>query len=360
MSKKICFLISNMNNSGGTERVCSIIANGLADNGYEVMITSVSEGNKPFFPLNKNIKINSLVDRPGRVLYRLPNIIYRLRKLLIRKNVDVLIVVETMSVLFTLPAIQGLFIKHICWEHFNFNSDLGRSSRRLARQLAARYCDVVVTLTERDKSYWKSGTFHRNQIISIPNPSPFKLQNNLKKINTRIVLAVGRLTHQKGFDLLLQSWVQVTKHFPDWKLVIVGEGEDRTLLENYIVQKGMTSKIELVGNTYNVGQYYELAEIFCLSSRFEGFPMVLLETLAYGIPVVAFDCDTGPSEILENTGSLLVPKENIELLADALMQFISNDNLRSMVGFENLQRSRIYQPNLIIYRWIEMIESLDH
>lgn len=355
MKKKICFLIGNINNAGGTERVCSIIANQLDDLGHQVIITSISEGDKPFFELNKNIKINSLFTTSGRALNRTLPIIYRLRKTLKSEDIDTLIVVESMSVLFTLPAVQGLSTKHICWEHFNFKTDLGKFGRRLARQLAARYCDSVVTLTERDKKYWETSTSHKNQVISIPNPSPFVVQKYSPEKNSKTVLAVGRLTHQKGFDLLLQAWKEIDSQFQNWRLLIVGEGEDRNLLEEYVLQNELRNSVSFVGKTDNIGEYYKQADIFCLSSRFEGFPMVLLETLAYGIPVVAFDCDTGPAEILEGTGSILVPKEDTKQFACSLIQLIKNKALREEISSKSIEKSIEYMPDKIIKEWQKLI-----
>lgn len=231
---KVLILGGNFNNTGGTERVGSMLANGLSEVGYEILLGSISYGDKPFFPINEDINVISLFNSPGRTLYRTPNIIYKIRKLLKEENIDTLIVVETMSVLFTLPATLGLPVKHICWEHFNFNDDLGKKGRRVARQLAARYCDSVVTLTERDKSYWLQGTQHKSQITAIANPCPFPVQEYIKGEDTKIVLAVGRLTYQKGFDMLLEAWIQVNQVMPDWTLKIVGEGEDRAKLTDFI------------------------------------------------------------------------------------------------------------------------------
>lgn len=354
---RVLILGGNFNNTGGTERVGSMLANGLSEAGYEVLLASISYGDKPFFPINKNIKIISLFNSPGRTLYRTPNIIYKIRSLLKEERIDTLIVVETMSVLFTLPATLGLPIKHICWEHFNFNNALGKSGRRIARQLAARYCDSVVTLTERDKEYWLQGTHHKSQITAIANPCPFPVQNYIKKENTKIVLAVGRLTPIKGFDLLLQSWLEVNKAMPDWRLKIVGEGGERSKLTKFIIENKLTDSVELVGNTDNVSQYYRQAEIFCLSSRFEGFPMVLLETLAFGLPVVSFDCDTGPAEVLENTGSILVTNNDISRLASSLIEIMNDNEQRETISQNSKKKAEIYQPENIISQWIDLLES---
>ena len=356
---KILILGGNFNNTGGTERVGSMLANGLSEAGYEIVLASISGGDKPFFPVNKDIKIVSLFNTLGRTLYRTPNIIHKIRKLLKQESTDTLIVVETMSVLFTLPATLGLPVNHICWEHFNFNSDLGRKGRRVARQLAARYCDSVVTLTERDKEYWLKGTQHKSQITAIANPCPFPIQEYAKEGNSKIVLAVGRLTYQKGFDLLLESWLEVNRLMPDWKLKIVGEGNDRTKLTEFIEKNKLTDSVDLVGNTDYVVQYYKQAEIFCLSSRFEGFPMVLLETLAFGLPVVSFDCDTGPAEVLEDTGSILVPQNDILLLASSLVDLMKDGKKRKIISSKSKEKTEIYQPENIISQWVDLLESFN-
>lgn len=355
--KKILFLIGNLNYSGGTERVCSIIANKLSHIGYEINIVSITGGDQPFFTLSRNIHTHSLFPIDGRVLYRTPAIIYKLRSYLKKEKINTLIVVDTISVLFTLPAIQGLSIKHICWEHFNFNNDLGKVGRRLARQLAARYCDTVVTLTECDKRYWLKGTKHKGQITTISNPSPFAPQKTVKEKDTKTVLAVGRLTPIKGFDLLIKAWVKVATTYPDWKLDIVGEGENRQLLTDLINRYQLDSKINLVGTVNNVEHYYKRSDIFCLSSRYEGFGMVLVEALSFGLPIISFDCEVGPAEVLENTGAILVPPENIDLLADALIDLIKNKEKRKTISIRSIEKSKVYQPEAIVNKWVQIIDQ---
>ncbi len=355
---KILFLGGNFNNTGGTERVGSLVANGLSEAGYEIILASMSCGDKPFFTLNKEVKVISLFNSPGRTLYRTPSLIYKIRRLLKEEKIDVLVVVETMSVLFTLPAVIGLPVKHICWEHFNFNNDLGKKGRRLARQLAARYCDAVVTLTERDKEYWLKGTRHKNQVTAIVNPCPFPVQRNDYSKHSKVVLAVGRLVNIKGYDLLLQAWLDFVKDTPDWKLKIVGEGEDREDLTKFIEDNDLTGSVELVGSTDNVQKYYEQAAIFCLSSRFEGFPMVLLETLSFGLPVVSFDCDTGPAEILDGTGSILVKPYDTKLLSNRLSELVANVYLRENISVASKEKAKQYQLDKIIESWVELIERI--
>mgnify|MGYP001026064718 CR=1 FL=1 len=357
---KILILGGDFNLGAGTERVGSMLANGLSEAGYEVILASIVNGEQPFFNINKEIQLLSLGSSKGNALYRMPKNIAFLRKQLKEHQVDILIVVETLSVLLTLPAVVGLPIKHICWEHFNFNSDLGKKRRRIARQLAARYCDAVVTLTERDKEYWLAGTKHKQQITAIANPCPFSVQSNIKQANTKTVLAVGRLTYQKGFDLLLQAWLKISKEVPDWRLQIVGEGEDREKLQQFIADNNLTSSVELVGNSNNMEAYYRQAEIFCLSSRFEGFPMVLLETLCFGLPVVSFDCDTGPAEILDSTGSILVPAQDINQFAAALLQLMNDEQARNAIHLKSKEKAQHYQPAAIMELWQQELKKIVH
>jgi len=354
---KIVFLGGNFDHSGGTERVATIIANQLAEAGHEVVVASLSRGQKPFFPLHQSIIIKSLFENEGRTLRRAPLLVYRLRKLLKAEQPDALVAVESMLALFTVPATSGLKLKHICWEHFNFKSDLGKKGRNLARQLAAKYCDVVVTLTERDREYWRKGTKGRAEIVTIPNPSPFPVQP-IDDIATKqnVVLAVGRLAPQKGFDLLLRAWQGVFPRVPDWTLRIVGEGEQRDVLSKMATDLGIDQAVEFVGQTSDVGKYYRQASLFCLSSRFEGFPMVLLETLSFGLPVVSFDCDTGPAEVLAGTGAILVPEGKVDDLGEALVNLIKSPKERQRIAARSHEKAQQYQINRVINDWIKLIE----
>lgn len=377
---KILLVIGGLNNGAGTERVCSMVANSLSETGYEIVLASIGPCDKPFFPVNKDIKIIPLIDFSGsnlgrqpvsaydiknfyNTIFRIrnklsdkPKIIYKLRKILRNERTNIVIAVDIGCVEFTLPAVLGLPVKHICWEHFNFNVNQGKKRSKLRRR-AAQYCDAVVTLTERDKDNWLKSTIHQSKITSIDNPCPFPVQEYIKKEDTKIVLAVGRLTPQKGFDMLLEAWVQVNKIMPDWTLKIVGEGEDRDTLTEFIEKNYLTDSVKLVGATNNVSKYYQQAEIFCLSSRFEGFGIVLIEALAFGLPIVSFDCDTGPSEILKDSGSILVPKNDVNNLALSLTELMRDGEQRKKISLKSKERANRYQIEKIMPKWKNLFEG---
>ncbi|MCO8070184.1 glycosyltransferase family 4 protein [Acinetobacter lwoffii] len=358
--KKICFLIGNLSSSGGTERVTTLIANNLVEySKYEISILSLVDGKIPFFDLDPKISIHSLHDKKVSFKSNYLSTVWNIRKFVQVQKIDTLIVVDSIACIFTIPALLGLKVKHISWEHFNFNNNNGVKLRDLSRKLAAKYCDYVITLTEKDKILWENNLKNINaQVIAISNPCPFPIiQSYTKEKNTKIVLAVGRLTHVKGFDMLLQAWTHVHQFLPEWHLKIVGEGEDREKLSNFILNNNLTSSVELVGNTNNIKDYYEQAEILCLSSHFEGFPMVLLEAQAFGLPIVAFDCETGPAEILADTDSILVPQNNINLFASSLIDLMKNEEKRKLINFKSKEKAKLYQPQSIIKHWTKLLDS---
>ncbi|MBP4033169.1 glycosyltransferase family 4 protein [Aeromonas sp. PrichA-15] len=359
--KRICFFIGDLNNSGGTERVSSVIASELQHRGYQVHMLSLQCGNQPFFELADGIHISQLFTTAGRGMLRLPLAIGKLRRYLQQHHIDILIDVESMLALYALPAVLGLNIRHICWEHFNYNVDLGKASRRLARKLAARFADDVITLTERDKQLWLANTTCKAHITAIPNPVTIALPTNINPEKEKLFLAVGRLTYQKGFDLLLQAWAQVAPLHPDWRLRIVGDGEDRTMLEQLRRKLNIEASTELVPKTNNIAAHYQQAAFFVMSSRFEGLPLVLIEAQAYGLPIVSFDCDTGPAEIIKHgeTGWLCKPGciESLSSSINVALQYTIDANDLTQLCSSAVKNVEKFTLPIIAARWCELFEN---
>ena len=326
--KNICFLIGNLNSSGGTERVTSLIANELVQRHYNILILSLVDGSNPFFYLDKHIQTHMLYPKKLSFKKNFVCTVWKLRQFIKNHNVDTLVVVDSISCLFTIPATIGLDIKHLCWEHFNFKNNNGVRLRDISRVWAARYCDYVVTLTERDKALWQQGlTKIKANIVAIPNPTAYENIEHVPRLESKVVLALGHLTKVKGFDLLIQAWSQVCRDNNDWTLCILGSGEEGEALKNQAKSLGIMDRIDFVAATKNVEQYYRSCAFYCLSSRFEGFPMVLLEAQAFGLPIISFDCETGPSEVVvNNLNGWLVDNGDVEALSERLLTAIKIDN----------------------------------
>ncbi|MEF2523288.1 glycosyltransferase family 4 protein [Vibrio mimicus] len=357
---RICFFVGNLNNAGGTERVSSVIASELKRSGHHIHMLSLQCCDKPFFELAEGIMVSQLFATPGRGMCRLPIAAVKLRNYLKLHQIDILIDVDSMLALYTLPALIGLNVRHICWEHFFYHNDLGKYSRRIARKLAARYADDVVTLTERDKQFWLTNTTCRANITAIPNPVTIEVPNKIDTNKEKIFLAVGRLTKIKGFDLLLQAWAKVAPLHPDWSLRIVGDGEDKAMLEQLCHDLNITSSIEFAGKTNNVAAHYQQAAFFVMSSHFEGFGLVLVEAQAFGLPVVAFDCDIGPAEIIShNENGWLCKNGDILSFANYLNDAI---HLMDKEKYFNMRNSAIinskkYSPDKVINIWLGLLNE---
>jgi glycosyltransferase involved in cell wall biosynthesis len=188
--------------------------------------------------------------------------------------------------------------------------------------------------------------------VHIPNPM-FLEEQKVHENPSKTVISVGRITYQKGFDLLVDAWGKLPAELRhDWKLLIIGDGEDKPLLEGKISALGIGDSVELVGATKAVFAYFEKASLYCLSSRFEGLPMVLLEALAFHLPIVAFDCDTGPEELIENgQNGILVEAGNVDKMAQSLAELMRDDDVRARMRKYKSQKLHTLELGGIIAQW---------
>lgn len=359
MNKNICFFCGNVERTGGTERVMTVIANQLVDRGYAVSILSLIKGEHSFFDLDSRIKLSSLNMEGKSSNFSNYEIIKKLRKFLKEHNVDYIVDVDVILSFYSVFASVGITTKVISWEHFHYHSNVGdlgqRIKRTLARKLAIKFSKYIVTLTEKDRLQYIENNKYKDKIISIANPLTI---NNVVKSNLdkKIVLAVGRLCPQKGFDLLLKSWVPVSKVHPEWKLLIVGSGDDYGSLCSLTKELNLTDTIEFLPATKNVSRYFLDASIYVMSSRFEGLPLVLIEAKAHGLPIVSFDCNCGPSDIIrDGVDGILVERENTSQLAKGLVDLMGDKDKRGSLGDKAFLDDRFEVPK-VVERWVEILK----
>ncbi|WP_020204219.1 glycosyltransferase family 4 protein [Cupriavidus sp. WS] len=347
----ICFLTGTLNAFAGAERMTAVIANALAERGYPVLILSLWD-ERSCFALHPAVRHHALfAQRPSFKRAYLATV-SGIRRFVRRHGIDVLIDVDTMLTLFTLPATLGLNVRRIAWEHCHFDEDLGKPARRIARRLAARFDDAVVVLTERDRQRWLTALAPRCRVEAIPNPLPFPFPEVPASRDSKTVLAVGRLVHAKGFDVLLNAWAWVAPRHPDWRLEIVGEGEERQALEISARNLGIESSVSMLGISASIDQCYKNAAIFCLSSRYEGFGLVLLEAMAFALPVVSTNCKVGPRELLcSNDDSLVVPVNDNLALASALSHLITDHDDGNRLGRAARKKAETYSLIRIAGQW---------
>jgi glycosyltransferase involved in cell wall biosynthesis len=360
-NSKICFFISSLSKAGGTERVCTAIANKLSQLNLTVTVLTMYNG-KPFFDLDNRIKLFSVYDGNVGSKLQAPLRLLLLRRRLSQIEPDVLINVDSALFIYSKVVSLGLKIKNVVWEQFNYNAAKYSVARVLSRHAAVRYSHAVITLTQADNKLWKNNKHCKVPVITINNPSPdldYTLVNSSSTRNN-VVLSVGRLTEQKGFDRLLEAWQMVKlKNSADWELHIVGSGELEEKLEQQIVTLGLTDSVRLIPATSALHAHYKEASIYCLSSRYEGLPMVLLEAQVFGLPIVSFDCETGPAEIIRhNETGLLVNDGDIPGLARAISSLIYNNSKRVAMGANAARHSVTFSIDTIVNNWQKLITTV--
>lgn len=239
--------------------------------------------------------------------------------------------------------------KHIICEHFNYN--LYNFLVTKIRNYIYRKADNIVTLTEADAEKFRAIGLNP---ISIPNMISVPIKEH--SFEGRRLLSVGRLHKQKGYDLLIDAMPAVFKKFPNWQLDIFGEGEERDNLQKKIDSYSLSSNISLKGYTNDVQSELLSSDIFIVSSRYEGFPMIIVEALASGLPVVSFNCPEGPRQLLERGAGLLVEVGNIESLSENIIKLIESRELRNRCrenGYRNIKK---YKPEVIMKKWAQLLD----
>lgn len=355
--KKICFFIGNLNLTGGTERVTTVLANILVEQGYDVTILSISEGLSPSFDVSPDIQLFQLFNTPVSMKLKFFSSINRIRRFVIENEIETFIVVDSISCIFTAPALFGLDVNHICWEHFNFKFNFGSKFRDLGRKIATLRCNYIVTLTKNDAEQWHC--YYKKtkaNIITIYNPSPYQVQEVTPIKDTKIVVCVGRLSYEKGVDLLLDAWARVILNKSDWCLKIIGHGAELDNLKQKSIDLKIQNSVYFEGEVSDVTTYYRDANFLCLPSRNEGFGMVIIEANSFGLPVLAFDIETGPRElIVEGTGHRVKPYDIEEFSKNILKMMNMTNSEYKQYSIECKKNMLNFSKETILSHWKDVL-----
>lgn len=350
---RIGFVIHTAGLMGGTERTCCAVMNGLADDADLVLIEVVSKGPPAYF-LDERIKRDVLSPHHVSLLWSAPLLIARLYRLIKASRLEALVIVESTHALYAVAAARLAGVRCIVWEHFNYTVDLGKKKRRWGRRIAAQWANDIVTLTHRDQCLWQQKAHPRARLHCIPNMAP-PVSDIPYTLEARMVLALGRLSPQKGFDRLLDAWTLVERdaRSTGWALMIVGEGPQKTRLTEQAASLARAS-IRLAQK--NVEALFAQSGLMVSSSRFEGLPMVLLEAAAFGVPLVAFDCETGPAEIIipGQTG-LLVPQGDVAGLAESLLSLMADPDKRLVFSKKGKDRMALFSREHVLSLWRDLL-----
>jgi glycosyltransferase involved in cell wall biosynthesis len=228
------------------------------------------------------------------------------------------------------------------------------------RRIAYPRTDRVIMLTSEGLE-WLAGAIPRARGVVIPNAVPWPMPTGEPSLDPaafvppgmRLLLAVGRLAPQKGFDRAVAAFARVAREHPDWRFVVLGDGDDRAALEGQVAELGLAGRVALPGAAGNIAAWYRRADLFVMSSRFEGFPMTLAEALAHGCPAVSYDCDTGPRDLIADgvNGILVRPEGDIPALASALDRLMGHASAREAMAAAATEVRERYSMERILARW---------
>ena len=357
--------------SGGAERVAVNNANAWIARGDKVTIITLAPIAEDFYALDPHIRrigLNLLSDSNGSVSGIFANIrrVWSLRRELKNLRPDVLIGMETSANIIVVLANWGMTCCVVVAEHI-YPPMLPVSSiwERLRRWIYP-HASVVLALTQ-ESSEWLIRNCPGSNVAVIPNAVQFPLLDGNSCIdpdqilpeNHRIILAVGRLAPQKGFDMLVKAFGQIASSHSGWDLVILGEGQERKNLLSEISKMDLSNRIFLPGAAGNISQWYKRAELFVMSSRFEGFPCTLIEAMAHRLAVVSFDCDTGPRDIIRHEiDGLLVTSGDVPALASILSQLIKDEARLKRYATQAVEVRDRFSMDRILNLWDEVIGDI--
>ncbi len=340
---RLTFIINALT-PGGAERVLTTLANHWAEKGWDITIITF-DGYPPFYELHPKIDYHPLdlvtvsANLKEAVFFNLKRVLH-LRRAIRRSKPEMVIAFGVQQNIITVLATKGLKIPVLISERNLPESLASRKLWHKIRPWAYSQAAGLVVQTEEIRDYFAKNV--KAPIWMIPNPvrPPAAPKTNgahaLAKNSKKVLLAMGRVNEQKGFDLLIQAFSKVAPKYPDWSLKIWGAIHDKQPareLENLRDELGLTDSVQLAGVTKEPAEKMLQADLFALSSRYEGFPNVLCEAMACGLPVISFDCPTGPRAIIrDGVDGLLVPPQDVSGLAEGLDRLMGNETYRKSLA----------------------------
>jgi len=377
---KIVYIYPALSTIGGADRVIVDKANYFAEKcGYEVyIVTAHQNGQNSFFSLSgkvNHIDLNVNFNEQYNHNFFARGFIYlmlisryrkRLSKLLhelkadftittISRDIDFIHTIKDGSIKIAEAHSPKHYLRNL--HRLQFKNWMYQISGKIfTRKLekAAKKFAAFVVLTQNDADCWKD----IRPCTVIPNSLPF-FPEKASNCQNKLIITVGRLYPEKGYERLIEAWAMVSPKHPDWKVRVYGVGILKDPLNKLIRKKGVVDTFFLEGATKNISEKYLESSFYIMGSIFEGFGMVLIEAMACGLPVIAFDCPVGPATIIKNQeDGFLVKNGDIEQFAQKICYLIENDEARIQMGEKARANVQRFNRELIMQKWIDLFQSL--
>lgn len=372
---KIIYSIHSTYNPGGMERVLlNKVRYFVEEKGWEVIVVTTDQHSRPsFYPFPEGVRMIDLgvnySDDNGKPFHKKLFGYFR-RRLEHRKRMAALLDQECPDIVDCFYPGESSFVPSLkdgsrkvmelhqskLFHHqYNRSGLMGLADKVRAwmDERMVRKFDRFVVLTQEDMQMWGE----MPGIRVIPNAANF-IAEKYSDCTAKRVIAVGRLDYQKSFDRLILVWEKVHQQMPDWRLDIFGQGEWQELLQGMIDERGLQETVKLNGPTKNIGKEYSESSMIVMSSHYEGFPMVMIEAMACGLPPVSFDFKCGPRDIIkEGENGLVVTDGDIDGLAEAMMTLMRDDELRKRMGEEAKKVVETFSEAKVMDKWVRLYEE---
>ncbi len=345
---KISIYIDDISKKGGTERVAAFLANYLSNNGLKIQIITLSKFNdENFFAINPGVDVKRLNK----------NTFIELISQIRRDKSDTFISISMGRLSFKIALVHKVFkIKSrlILSEHVGFDNH--NFFVRILKLISYRCADDLVLLTDYDFNRLKR--MIDINVVKIGNPSSFQVSGSeIINDKRKIVLAVGRLTYQKNFHALMKIWANIKKK-NDWILRIVGDGEDLDSLSRLVEELKLQSEVEIVSPTQNIENEFTQARIIAMTSRFEGLPLVLIEAKSFGVASIAYNCKTGPAEIIQDgNDGFLIPLGDESAFIKKLQNLIMDEENLIIMQHNAIKNSSKFSMQSVGQEWINLLNK---
>ena len=351
----ICIFNGDMSRGGGTEHITQILANGLTDN-TEHSVTVLSCQNKSgetYFPLNENVKTVAL--KKVKIIDK----ILELRRFLKQNKIDVIINVDIMLGIFSLPATFLTKTKIISWEMFNIRNDIGSKNTAWMRRICLRKSAYYINQTKGDMEAFIKEMPVKCPITYIYNPCEIDMNYTDYDIESKTIITAGHFFYTKGYDLAVEVAKLVHKRHPDWQWEFYGDGSQLENIKKQVQEAGLVDFIKFCGRIKNITEAYKKASMYVMTSRTEGFGLVLTEAKSCNLPTLAYDIDFGPREIIDDgVSGYLVKDFNAQNMAEKICELIENPEKRLEFSKRAKDNCDKFSEKAFIEGWINILDKI--
>lgn len=355
MKKRVCIFNGDMSRGGGTERITAVLANLLKDRSkHDVVVLNLNnETHSSYYELRDDVDFHVLQEQGivGKIM--------ELRRFVIKEKIDILINVDVMLGIYSIPATFMTRTKMVAWEMFNIRNEIGSKHTKMIRQYLLKHSAYYVNQTEGDMLAFQNEMKVKVPITFIHNPIEYDDTYEGYDTDSNIIVTAGHFFKTKGYDLAVEVAKIVFESHPDWKWHLYGDGRETDTIKKQVKEYGLEKNVILCGRVKEIQEEYKKAAMYVMTSRTEGFGLVLTEAKSVNLPTIAFDCEFGPREIVDNDVSgFLIPKYDVEKMAEKINLLIENPILRKQ--FSDNARNNMFKFSVDMFyeKWIKVIEAI--